>query len=222
MDLNASLLWATPVVTTVNPDHAGIKRPLVELCYEMQRRATAAVESGVTPSKKANLYESRFDFFRRAEIPEVQALRTFCASALSHAIYRLSRQANPEQPPASRVGVDMFESWVHVTKTGGYHEVHYHPNCSWCGIYYLEPGASAVTPPNGVNRFFSPAMIGYEDLGSTAYRHTPLSVPPEEGKLVLFPAYVQHSAAVYRGDVDRVVVSFNARVVEVPARDAAM
>ena len=106
----------------------------------------------------------------------------------------------------------MFESWVHVTHDGGYHEVHYHPNCSWCGIYYLEAGDCTLSPPNGVNRFFSPATLLYEDSGSMAYRPTPVSVVPEEGKLVVFPSYVQHSAMVYRGGRDRIVVSFNARV----------
>jgi hypothetical protein len=69
-----------------------------------------------------------------------------------------------------------------------------------------------MNPPNGVNRFFSPVMISYEDVGSSAYSQVPVSYPPEEGKLVLFPSYVQHSAATYRGTKDRIVIAFNSRV----------
>ena len=34
----------------------------------------------------------------------------------------------------------------------------------------------------------------------------------DEGKLILFPGYVRHSALPYHGKTDRVVVAFNARV----------
>ena len=115
-------------------------------------------------SYKAHLYESRFNFFQHP-IPEVQALRQFCNEALSHAVVKLIRQANRGSAPVPAIGIDIFESWVHITHTGGYHEVHNHPNCSWCGIYYLEPADCTVDPPNGINRFFSPIDIMYDDPG---------------------------------------------------------
>jgi uncharacterized protein (TIGR02466 family) len=102
---------------------------------------------------------------------------------------------------------------VHVTRDGGYHEPHYHPNCSWCGIYYLEVGDCTRNPPNGVNRFFPPVRTLYEDFGSMAFNHNAVSVPPEEGTLVLFPSYVEHSATPYRGTRERIVISFNSRVI---------
>jgi uncharacterized protein (TIGR02466 family) len=213
MELNAQLSWPTPLLSIKYPDHERIKPALVEQCYAMERRAAAPIESGVTPQKKNNLYESKFDFFKKTDVPEIQTLREFCATALSRAIFRLFQQFNPGQPVPNRVGVDLHESWVHITRDGGFHEIHYHPNCSWCGIYYLERGECTLNPPNGVNRFFSPVMIGYEDFGSLAFRHTPVTMPPDEGSLVLFPSYIQHSAIPYRGQRDRIVISFNARVI---------
>ena len=207
---NLSVMWGTPIVEVRNPNHAQMKPALVSHCYEVERRAAAPIESGVTPMKKANLYESKFDFFK-TDVPEVQSLRTFCGEAVTRSVFHLLQRGPAEKLPG-QLGVDMFESWIHITRDGGYHEVHYHPNCSWCGIYYLEVGDCTINPPNGVNRFFSPAMILYEDFGSTAYRQTPVTIAPEEGKLVLFPSYVQHSAMLYRGSRDRIVVSFNSRV----------
>ena len=216
MEIAAHALWTTTILTVRNPDHAKVKPALVEHCYARERRAASPIESNVTPQIKANLYESKFDFFRDTTVPEVQALRQFCATALSHSVFRLYVQANPGAPKPAQVGVDLFESWVHVTRDGGYHESHYHPNCSWCGIYYLEAGECALSPANGVNRFFSPVKVGYEDFGSFAYRQTSFTAPPEEGTLVLFPAYVEHSATPYRGQRDRIVVSFNARIAGPP------
>lgn len=215
MEVNANFLWATPLVTVANPDHHRIKEAVVRHCYEIQNQASEPIESGVTPNRKANLYESRFDFFTHP-VPEIQMLRRFCAEALSRAVLKLNRHLSRGPDLLPGVGVDLHESWVHITREGGYHEVHSHPNCSWCGIYYLEPGDCTLEPPNGINRFFPPVDLLYDDAGCLAYPQKPASIPPEEGKLVLFPSYVKHLAVPYRGSRDRIIVSFNSRVAVPP------
>ncbi len=214
MEITAHSLWTTPILSLKNPDHAKIKPALVQLSYAMEKRAAAPIESGVATQIKSNLYESRFDFFRSSvDVPEAQALKQFCAMSLTHSIMGLYRQNNPGRPTPAQVGVDLFESWVHITRDRGYHDVHYHPNCSWCGIYYVEIGQCTLNPPNGVNRFFPPFHTGYEDFGAAAMGQNAFAPPPEEGKLVLFPSYVEHSATPYNGTGDRIVISFNARVI---------
>ena len=210
MEIQASMLWATPILEVMNPEHARIKEPLVKYCYEMERQAQQPIESGVTPLRKAGLYESRFDFFKRP-LPEIQSLRQFCAEAVSQAVFKLHQQATRGRERVPGLTVDLHESWIHITRDGGYHEVHNHAMCSWCGIYYLDPGECTLDPPNGINRFFSPIDIMYEDFGTMAYPQKPISYPPAEGKLVLFPSYVRHLAAPYRGKRDRIIVSFNSR-----------
>src|SRR6266516_1205260 len=124
---NLSVMWGTPIVEVRNPNHAEMKPALVSHCYEVERRAAAPIESGVTPMKKANLYESKFDFFK-TDVPEVQSLRTFCGEAVTRSVFHLLQRGPAEKLPG-QLGVDMFESWIHITRDGGYHEVHYHPNC---------------------------------------------------------------------------------------------
>src|SRR5882724_7311516 len=212
MELSANFLWYTPIIEARNPDHGAMKVALVRHCYDIERQAKEPIESGVTPRRKANLYESRFNFFTHP-LPEIQALRKFCAEALGQAVLKLFQHANPGQKQFPGIAVDLYESWIHVTHEGGYHEVHNHPNCSWCGIYYLEPADCTVDPPNGINRFFSPIDIMYDDPGAEAYPQKPVSITPEEGKLILFPSYVKHLAVPYRGTRDRIIVSFNSRVM---------
>jgi uncharacterized protein (TIGR02466 family) len=211
MDFNASFLWSTPLIEAKNPDHPRIKEALIRYCYEFERQAQTPIESGVTVRKKSNLYESKFNFFT-CPYPEVQALRSFCAQALAEAVGKL---INHVEGGASvqRIAVDLFESWIHITHEGGYHEVHNHPNCTWCGIYYLELGDCTVDPPNGVNRFFSPIDIMFDDPGTRAYPQKPITITPEEGKLLMFPAYVKHLAVPYRGKRDRIIISFNSHVI---------
>lgn len=212
MDLSANFLWYTPLIEARNPQHHAMKEALVRYCYDIERQAKEPIESGVTPRRKANLYESRFNFLNNP-MPEIQALRKFFAEALGQAVFKLFHHANAGQKNFPNIAVDLYESWIHITHEGGYHEVHNHPNCSWCGIYYLEPADCTVEPPNGINRFFSPIDIMYDDPGTEAYPQKPVSITPEEGKLLMFPSYVKHLAVPYRGKRDRIIVSFNSRVM---------
>lgn len=212
MEIKASLLWATPIVEVTNPDHARLKPGLIRCCYEMEKQAATPIESGVAPSLKSNLYESRFDLFT-CDVPEIREFRQFCAQTLGQVIPRLRADATGFRDPLPQLTINIFESWAHVTRDGGYHDIHLHPNCSWCGIYYLETGDCTYQPPNGVNRFFPPGEFTYVDFGVQAYPRTPVTAQPTEGKLVLFPSYVAHSATPYRGKRDRIVLSFNARIV---------
>jgi uncharacterized protein (TIGR02466 family) len=212
MEIKATRFWATPIAEVMNPDHARLKDGLVRCCYEMEKLAATPIESGIAPSLKSGLYESRFDLFTR-DVPEIREFRQFCGAALSQTVLRLRADATGDREVPPGLTVDMFESWAHITRDGGYHESHVHPNCSWCGIYYLEPGDCTFNPPNGVNRFFPTTQVQYVDYGTQAWVQVPIASQPTEGKLILFPAYVPHSAAPYRGTRDRIVLSFNARVV---------
>jgi uncharacterized protein (TIGR02466 family) len=212
MESRLRMLWASPFLEAKFPDHDRVKHRIVDCCLERERRAAAAIESGVTPARKQNLYESRFDFFQ-ASVPEVRQLGLFCAQTISQFILQQNKNyGGKELPP---FGVDIFESWCHVTRDDGYHDVHTHPNCSWCGIYYVDPGEAAL-PSNGVNRFYSPVDLTYDDLGVIASPHMPFSIAPEAGKLVLFPSYVRHAGLPYRGTRERILIAFNARIVPVP------
>jgi len=207
--------WVVPLVRVRNPDHARIKPGIVAHSYERERQSAARIASGVAAKMKDNLYESTFDLFR-ADVPEVKALAQFCSQALGSLVAELRRRLQRTEP-AGGMRIEMVESWVHITRDGGYHDQHLHPNCSWCGIYYVEPGEATLKPPNGVNRFYPPFEPLYRDFGTTAVATDAADLAPEEGTLVLFPSYLHHSAIVYRGQRDRIIASFNARVRDVPA-----
>lgn len=210
----ATFSWATPIINAYNPEHAAIKPGLSAYSYEIEKstRERGPIASGVAPRAKQGLYESPFDLFR-ADVAEVKALAHFCTQALGQVITRLhDRAARPETPPLGQFFIDMFESWVHITRDGGFHDGHIHPNCSWCGIYYVDIGDATVEPPNGCNRFYPPVMQTYDDLGTQVLKFEPMQAIPEEGKLIIFPSYVRHSAVPYHGKRDRIIASFNARV----------
>ena len=213
VQLEVTPQWVIPLVVVKNPDHARLKDGLIRHAYEREKRSSSAIASGVSTTVKGNLYESTFDLFR-SDVPEVQALAQFCSQAVGGLVTELRRRLGRPEPAGLRI--EMPESWFHITRDGGYHDVHLHPNCSWCGIYYVDPGDATLTPPNGCNRFYPPFEPNYHDYGTTAVFTDPADVAPAEGTLVLFPSYLHHSAIVYRGTRDRIIASFNARVRQPP------
>ena len=115
-----------------------------------------------------------------------------------------------------KITPDLRESWAHVTNNGGYHDAHKHLNTSWGGIYYVNAGECGQTKDNngdlrmnGTNRFYSPIQYFTLDVSMQYLRHDAADITPQDGVLVIFPAYLLHSATPYIGKRDRVVISFN-------------
>ena len=202
--------WSTTLYTVTNPMHDQVKAPILGFIRDYMAQREMGVESGVAPEIKSGLFESAFDFFNH-EQEEIQSLKQFCAFAVMEIVKHVNEKSWETDDNFS---LEFRESWFHVTRKGGYHDFHNHSNCSWCGIYYLDIGDSVLR--DGSNSFFHPrpAAHNYMDYG-TAYLMSMarFDMPPQEGKLIVFPSYVYHSAILYTGNQDRVVVSFNAGIV---------
>jgi len=115
------------------------------------------------------------------------------------------------------VRVEFPDSWSHITNDGGFHDAHYHGNCSWCGIYYVQSGDSRGTSAsgvgNGISRFYSPIGTGalLNDYGNAYLTSNRIDITPVDGLLFLFPAYLLHSGLPYTGGEDRILIAFNSR-----------
>ncbi len=200
--------WTTPLFVTELSDHEFLKDALLAHIYQRQQEQENAVDSEVAVQAKHNLSESRLDFLED-EVPEVMELRRMVEELISEVAFEVNQQHWPEDCEAY---AHVIESWYHITKNGGYHDAHSHPNCSWCGIYYLDPGEANLEGRNGINRFYDPRVNAehYADPG-TAYLGGQgfWDFAPKEGQVVIFPSYLKHSALPYFGQKDRVVVAFN-------------
>lgn len=187
MDIKRSPMWPTVFYVVDWQDAARHRGDLLDLCYRL--KATDR-QWDLARRAKSGLFESTPDFFSHAEgLPAVNELMQFCGAAIATLFER---------------DVYFPESWCHVTNDGGFHDAHTHIDFvrGICGIYYLQCGQCTVDPPNGINRFYSPNVFEENDVAD---------FQPVEGRLLLFPGYVRHSALPYRGNDDRVVISFNAR-----------
>lgn len=208
MDIEAIDAWTTHLFVTQLDDHEFLKDALLAHIYQRQAEQQQTVDSDVAVLAKHNLSESRLDFLED-ELPEVMELRRMVEELVAGVAHEVNHTHWPQDCEAY---AHVIESWYHVTKNGGYHDAHSHPNCSWCGIYYLDPGEANLDQRNGINRFYDPRVNAehYADPG-TAYLGNQgfWDFSPIEGQVVIFPSYLKHSALPYFGQKDRVVIAFN-------------
>ena len=157
------------------------------------------VDSNVAAYAKHNLKESRFDFFNSNESIIQESMRWF-GDCLVKTVSEFNNNILNGQ-----YGVGFVDSWFHIGKKYSSHDVHNHGNCSWCGIFYVDSGE---VDKGGETIFRNPINTTFTDCGNN-YVFTSIRVIPENGKLVLFPSYLDHYQSLYTGDKDRIVIGFN-------------
>lgn len=186
--------------------HEKYKQQLKQVCQDLESKNS---QSNVAPSAKRGLYESGFDFVTVPD-PAVVALSHWIKDCL----FKSAANANREYWPAgANINIEIHESWCHITRDGGYHDMHTHPGSSWSAIYYLDTGDMDAASKNGLNRFFCPYNNMYIDAGTAwTSRNTSIDITAQEGMLIVFPSFIQHNALTYRGEKERYVISVNSKV----------
>lgn len=172
------------------------------------------VESAVAVAAKpaAGLVESPLQLFESSDDPDLAALARWIEACVLAAVVKVNGDAVARE----KLHVTFNESWFHITNGGGFHDAHVHGDCSWCGIFYLRAGDAGFAggaAGNGVNRFYAPMNGGGRiyDYGSKYLGNSYVDIEPREGRLVVFPSYLLHSALPYQGTRDRIIISFNSR-----------
>ncbi len=188
---------------------------------EVLARVFLAMRATDPQAPPGRFYASADDLLRRIDLPEFQALLQFIAAS----IQATAQQANAGVWPAGRHGLqlELTGVWFQIQNGAAFHDIHTHGNCSWSGVYYvqIDPPAQRQRHPelgtlNGATRFYSPMfpLLGgaHIDMGNAFLQQATLDVTPNEGDLVLFPAFLPHKAMPYAGERDRIIVSFNAQI----------
>ena len=210
--------WPTTMFLCDWPENAARAPAIIKNLRERAKTFKTPIASGVATSSKSaeGLIESPLNLFETTSEPNLKALIAWTAGCVRAAVIK----ANGSDVTPDKLKVEFTESWFHITNNSGFHDAHTHGNCSWCGIYYLDCGDSDTVPAsgataagNGINRFYGPLSPGgmVRDFGSQYLGRYYLDVQPTNGRLVLFPSYLLHSALPYVGAADRIVLAFNTR-----------
>jgi len=210
------MTWGSWLFESSWDEHEKYSTGLKELIYEDAKQLKRDIDSDVAVVQKSNLIEPKLVFFQKylsddrlyplIDYLDYQVRSVYTSLCNTH--------SNKEWP--KDVTVNFKDSWYHITKDRGYHDVHNHGNSSICGIYYLNIGNSNTEHSVGINKFFAPFIPSTDD-SDYGYHWWPsemINIVPENGKLVLFPGYLMHNATPYEGDEDRLVIAFNAQILK--------
>ncbi len=220
-DILHSKIWASHIFFHVWQDYQKYSNDLIAFLLTLKSKENESNASGVAPKAKSNqgIFESRFNLFDHNH-PSLNALKHFIGLTLKEVIHNV----HGGKISKDRIEPHAPESWFHITNNGGFHDVHTHSYCSWCGIFYVQSGDSEYLKGggagNGLNRFYSPIHVGgmFQDFGTQYLGQNTFDVVPKDGQLVIFPSYLKHSALPYHGKTDRIVIAFNGRISDAKQR----
>lgn len=101
------------------------------------------------------------------------------------------------------------QAWVNFSPPGAFNKLHFHANCHFSGVYYV----SLKAPECGSIYFRDPRvasrMMTYPIDTATEFTAEEIRMRPEEGRMYVFPGWLEHGVEENMSDRDRISISFN-------------
>lgn len=182
-----SMVW-----TTLLDDRASLNAQLLELATQMRNRDPAGVaNTNVRGWQSPNTLQN---------LPEFEPINRRILQ-VCHTIGE-SQKFRPDL-------VYQHQAWINISPPGASNKLHYHANCHFSGVYYI----SLAAPDCGSIFFRDPRvasrMLTYPAVEPTDFTTEEVQMPPEEGRMYVFPGWLEHGVEENRSDRDRISIAFN-------------
>lgn len=201
--------FGVPFLSLDLPGSEALAPDLMAVAHDLSEGDAALVDPNPMLTRFGDLTASGRNLLGQEDRPGIPALRQQLTAAIAPLIHHLNRHFWPPEVGPGDVVVN-YTSWMHLTRRGGWHSAHCHPNSAWSGIYTVDPGDTSGS--SGHVRFHNPATLVYHDP-STAFLNgagwRAVDVEPVSGRVLLFPSFVVHEVLPYEGGSDRVTINFN-------------
>lgn len=109
-----------------------------------------------------------------------------------------------------------LQAWVNISPPGASNQIHFHPNCHFSGVYYVSLDAASCGSIFFRDPRVASRMLTYPVDTATEFTASELRMRPEEGRMYVFPGWLEHGVDENLSDKDRISISFN--VLAVPQR----
>ncbi len=192
MEIVPQAIFPSMVWTTQFDDRESFNARLKELAYQMRDKdpdgvANTNVQGWQSPNNLQTLEE-----FKDLNIRIIQVCQRIAES--QRFLPNLSFQ---------------LENWVNINPPGASNKIHYHANCHFSGIYYIslkapECGSIFFRDPRVASR-----MLTYPSAEPTDFTTNEIRMKPEEGRMYVFPGWLEHGVEVNQSGEDRVSITFN-------------
>ena len=100
--------------------------------------------------------------------------------------------------------------WANIAHPNRRHSMHMHPNCLFSGLVYIKTpkhcGPTVFASPRQLAKNLEPTYLGKNEFNADVF-----VMPPEKGRMLLWPSHVPHAVEEGKADEneDRIVVAFN-------------
>lgn len=105
------------------------------------------------------------------------------------------------------------EIWVNIAEQGAHQEAHTHTdffsNIVFSGVLYIQ-----TLENSGDLTLINPMMQLMKLIPPSTYNPDHINIKPQEGKLVMFPSFLEHSVKPNNNTQQRISVSFNIRATK--------
>ena len=194
IEIVARPLFPTLVWTTVFEDYKSFNQEMLRLSYWLRQQDPVGV-------RKTN----EIGWQSKNNIQEIAEFKPICDRIL--AVARTIAESQKYHP---ELGFEL-EAWVNVSDPGASNAVHIHPNCHLSGVYYIQIptncGSIYFRDPRLMSLMTPPAITE-----ETVFTANEARMLPEEGRMYVFPSWLEHGVEVNRSDQDRVSISFNVHI----------
>lgn len=197
-----SIAFATPILVRNIPDFEAVNTGLVEQVLAARER-----DESVCVSNRGGWHSA--PTLWEWDTPEIAAFRNWVHNAM------LRMAALPSKETSLRnVDIDYVAgAWANVNDHGSYNDAHVHPDCDWSCVYYA---ASGVPEPgwerNGQFELRDPRNVAQmSKLGRYGFARS-LLIDPEPGKMIMFPAWMEHLVHPFYGEGQRISIAVNIKI----------
>ena len=129
------------------------------------------------------------------DTPGIEDFREEVNQHIKHYLFEMRHRRN--------IDYNIISSWVALFTENDWGHTHHHGFADIAGVYYHKTNSSDgnifFESPNP----YLPVSYCYQQFAAT-WEHK-----PEEGKILLFPAWLRHGIKPNKTDTDRISISFN-------------
>ena len=110
------------------------------------------------------------------------------------------------------VGLKITNLWININPKGAYNQRHVHPDAHMSGVWWIKApknsGKLWFNNHQAFDRFaeFESYSEGFKESTST---YVDYYLEPEDGGMVVFPAFLSHNVGENESNQERISVSFN-------------
>lgn len=198
------IAFATPYLIRQIPDFEKLNEDLIRIILS---------EKGKDPGKNiSNVggWHSKEDLWDWEYSP-IKKLKAWVHNSILRVVALPDKETNLRKVKADY----MAAAWANVNCHGDYNQTHIHPECDWSCVYYVSTGRlESGYDLNGKFELRDPRSLAFSS-GLQGYGFgQSLIIDPEPGRMILFPAWMEHLVHPFYGEGERISIAVNIKMIK--------